>query len=213
MLRQWKPTFTALHTSWTSSQTENWSSTCKPDVMPSLASLDLQDACVQLEGFHTCSQLQLEFTRPSISLRLHYTAPQHSRKGSDRLLGSKKSGVSGSIVSPDMQCHFKGFPGIIYPGFSIGPALWNGTSVPGCFGQNVLELCSWAHLPSTFIYSWSCHRRGSGMAFSCFKTQTASWMASIAHGRCCSSSPFQINKNVPSAFHPQSGFLYIFIEC
>lgn len=58
-----------------SSQTANWSSACKPGLVLSLTSHDVQDTCVQLRGFHTRPQLQLEFTRPSISSHLRYTAP------------------------------------------------------------------------------------------------------------------------------------------
>lgn len=189
----------------------NWASTCKPGLMLFPTSLDVQDACVGMEGFSTfssCYQTSLG------SLSPHTYVVQSLSTGTNRLLDQR----SLETVGHQAQGHFKSPTAILCPGFSlrVWPFDWKlSIRVPWPEHPQSLQLGQSA----AFHHSQAVGAASAGVlewlqtAFSCFRTQDASWIPSIDPGRCCSSSPFQINKIVPSAFHPQSGFLYIFIEC
>lgn len=163
-----------------------------------------------MEGFSTFSSCyQATLGSPSSP---HTYVVQSLFTGTNRLLDQR----SLETVGHQAQGHFKSPTAILCPGFSLGLGLLTGSSASECLGQSILSLCSW--VSAAFHHSQAVGAASAGVlerlqtAFSCFRTQDASWIPSIDPGRC-SSSPFQINKIVPSVFHPQSGFLYIFIEC
>lgn len=168
-----------------------------------LTSLDIPDACVETgksSTFPNCYQT----SRPSVSPHLCYAVPLHRCQQAVR---SKKSGASGSFCPGSLkESYCSPVPRILHRAWSSDWKL--SIRVPWAERPQSLQLGSQAvGAASAGVLEWL------QTAFSCFRTQDASRVPSIDPGRCCSSSPFQINKIVPSAFHPQSGFLYIFIEC
>lgn len=104
--------------------------------------LDIQDACVEMEGFSTFSSCYQTSLGP---LSPHAFAMQSLCTGTDRLLDQR----SLESVGHPAQDHFKSPTAILCPGFSLGLGLLTGSSASGCLGQSVLRLCSWAsQLPS-----------------------------------------------------------------